>query len=207
MLAHGAHHAHIERRGIQAHGHGGGDIARADRVAADILIGEQHGGMLCDADDSRLGSDINGSASAVIARYGRHVDDGRARFHIFERGADALHGAHFVDGDDFFRVLVEILIDGFQTRVQNARVVDENIDGAEFVLRRFHERLAVRILGDVGGNGQHAAACGFDFFRHGVERACAPCADDDVCALFCEQKRRRFAYARVAACDNCRFAL
>ena len=59
VLIHGAHHVHIQLSGIESHRHGRNDVSGADRVAADIFIGQKHGGVLGDADDGRFGRDVN----------------------------------------------------------------------------------------------------------------------------------------------------
>ena len=163
--------------------------------------------MFGDSDNCGFGSDVNGSASAVIARHGCDVDDGRAFAHFFERRADTLHGSHFVDGNNFFRVLVEVFVYRFESRVQHARIIDENVDFSELVRGGLHQSFAVPVLGNVRGDGQDAAAFCADFFRHFIERGLSSGADDDVRSFPSKQQRRSRAHSRIAARNDGRFAL
>ena len=55
-----------------------------------------------------------------------------------------------------------------------AGVVDQDVDAAELGDGRRHRRLDLRLVAQVGGEGQGAAAVGFDLGGGGVDRAGQP---------------------------------
>ena len=124
-----------------------------------------------------------------------------------ESGADALHRADLVDGNDFLDFLVVKLVDGGQPGVENAGVVDENVDLTEMLHRGFHEILTILVLGNIGGHGENLSALRTDLLGNLVQRGLTAGADDDVGAALGKQKGGGRAYARVASCDDSCFSL
>ena len=158
--------------------------------------------MLGDADDGALGGHVGRTAAAVHAGHGRHVDDGCARLQMGENGTDALHGAHLIDCDDLGGLSVIELVHGGQAGVQHAGVVHQHINAAEFLQRHLCQMLAVLVLGNVRGNGDHAAAGLGDFGGHIVQRGLTAGADDDVGAILGKGHGGGSANAGVAAGDD-----
>ena len=85
---------------------------------------------------------------------------------------------------------------------EDARAVDEDVDAAEALDRRDHERLRLLAGGDLARHDQRALAGGIEVGLDGLELVAARAAEDDVGALLEEALGGRAADAAGPAGDE-----
>jgi len=83
--------------------------------------------------------------------------------------------------------------------VNRVRVVVQRVDGPEAAGRRLGQLVHVILDGQVGGLGQHCAACRFDLGRHGLDAVGVQVRRDHSRAPAGAQQRRRAAHPRRGA--------
>jgi hypothetical protein len=142
-------------------------------------------------------------ACAVDRPHRADVDDRAARAAVGHRPGDGLRDPERGVEDRAER-LVHVLLGLLEERdgAEDARAVDEHVDGAEAVDRRGHERLRQVAPGDRARVDRGALAGRVDLALRGLEDLGAGPGEDHPGALVEEPLRRRPADAATAAGDE-----
>ena len=216
----------LDRPAVALHGDGGGDrghhlfaaharlavarvlyrrvdVARADHVDPDVLVGGLERHAFGHVDHRRLRAAVGAHPGVALqARVGAHVDDrARALFeHLAHAGARHVEGAEQVCPHDPFKILVG----GLDQRRghHDACVVEQDIDPAEGIHGVGHDLVAGRRVGDVGQQQRRPAAGGLDpGFQRFAPLRVAP-DECDGCAVGGELARGLGAQPRGRAGDQ-----
>jgi len=148
--------------------HVGGDECGGDGVDGDAFFGEEIGVGAGEAEDACFGGGIvRTDDAAILSGDGGEIDNASPSFgaHVGERALRDEKDGSEIDTDGLVPV-------GFgdlrgRKRAADAGVVDEDVDGAEGFFYFGEEAFDLAGFGDVGLDGDRAAAEFLDFVGHG----------------------------------------
>ena len=191
----------VEPGGVDALHDVGGDPARGDGVAAQVLLGVLERRALGEPDQRVLGRRIGRSGGpAAETRHRVDIDDRAAALGQHQRHSPP-HGEHRaveIDRQHPAPGLVVDIGDGLE-QVHHAGIVDEDIDATELGDGAIDHGDALGLDRDVGGNADDGAADLGDRRGDGIGM---PVGGDDLCALGHEQLGNGEAHPGACTGDN-----